>query len=1042
MGGKSGNAGQTYDYYGTMAGAICVGPVTELLSIILNGQEAWPRGTPWVLGSTCMPGTMYVFDAQTWTCTAQHVATNANAPGSGLEGWTEYSFKYHGSPHDDFSCYDDSGTFQGVLRLYWGTAAQTVDTYLTAAANDGGVKGNLGNGDTHPPYTGLCYCILIDFLLGQEIQSGPNVEIIVRRPANQALIVGTPAQITDGQVNLAAALVEILTDPNCLGLPVAVIDQPSFQTAANWLDANTANYAASVLIDSSESFRSIVDKFIQMVDGWLRFNPATQKIEFGVYEHGVIPATYANVVELTADDLTKIPQFDTASWSDTYSRATVRYQARQLAYQETSIYADDPRAAFVLGALRDQSLDRPYIVRAGQALFHGRETLRTIGHAQMHGEIEVRREFGRTVRAGDFVFVNIELEPNGASLYQYCRVTQRKIPPSGPITLSLFADNTLAPVPFSSPYPTTPPGDTNVPPLAAVRVVQVPENLSDLVNAITVLAGRGDNLTSGALLYFDTSRVLGVTVVSLVSDATGANGVLTFTAAPGFAVGDSIDVAAAGSPAFNVSLGTVSAVNTAAKTVTYALAAAGAANLAATGPFTIADYFTTFSNISTVPNFAAKATLTNAITAAQGTVTVTVNTAQPDADYFSMQYTYNDAADDTMLLFIISLVGGAGADANQIAESGGFGIVEVLSVSSQTLLSAGQYQLAVLRGRQGTTATAFAVANTECWLIPRASLAFVTDGAFDTIRANRIANTVPQYAQFRFCPYTFAGQLPLTSAPNVQVRFPLKSANAPALTLTSPGAGPFSYSPVTLPYRLLVAGTWTDTANNLIEVQLLIQLATESGPRTIFDIKMPNTGAYSFSKYVQLDNPGSWTIRCIARDSTGMVTEVDIAVTINGGAPKCAMPELFDCNGNEILPPNGDFSAGTNKAVEALMGWGNGNPNSTAYWAVPAQYIPFGQFQLVCSTPGATIQFYTQGIVFTAGVLSNPGGVGTTWFPTPYSASYAPFHQLIDPGTETVGSPAETVSKPLTSEYWIIAQATAPGYASSSCCLWKIPLFI
>jgi hypothetical protein len=142
------------------------------------------------------------------------------------------------------------------------------------------------------------------------------------------------------------------------------------------------------------------------------------------------------------------------------------------------------------------------------------------------------------------------------------------------------------------------------------------------------------------------------------------------------------------------------------------------------------------------------------------------------------------------------------------------------------------------------------------------------------------------------------------------------------------------------------------------------------------------------------------------------------------------------------LPPNGDFSAGTNKAVEALMGWGNGNPNSTAYWAVPAQYIPFGQFQLVCSTPGATIQFYTQGIVFNGGVLSNPGGVGTTWFPTPYSASYAPFHQLIDPGTETVGSPAETVSKPLTSEYWIIAQATAPGYASSSCCLWKIPLFI
>jgi hypothetical protein len=1040
MGGsKSGGAGQFYDYYGTLAGGLCVGPVSDILSIILNGQEAWPRGTAWVLGATCSPGTLYVFDAQTWTCTTQHVATAANAPGSGLEGWTEYTFKYHGSVSDDFSLYSDDGTFQGVLRLYWGTAAQTTnDYYLQTANNDGGVKGNIGVGDNHPPYTGVCYCVLIDFLLGEEIQSGPNIEVVLRRPPNQTLLTGNPALITDGQANLAAVLVEVLTDPNCLGLATSMIDAPSFQTAANWLDTNQAYYGASVLIDSSESLRSFLDKAVQMIDGWIRFNPTTQKIELGVYEHGAAPATYANVVELTADNLTKIPTFNCDSWQETYSRATVRYNSRQLVYQETSVYADDPRAFFVLGVARDQALDRPYLAREGQALLHGRETLRVIGHAQMHGEIEVRREFGRSVRAGDFVFVNVELEPNGASIYQYFRVTQRKIPPTGPITLTLFADNTLAPVPFSTQYPTTPPGNNNVSAITSLRVVQVPENLSGLVNAITVLAVRPDNLVSGCLFYFDTARVLSTTITSLVADSTGANGVITFAAAPGFAVDDDIDVSCSGNSAFNISQGTVTAVS--GLTVTYALAVAVAANLAATGTITVADYYTTFSNLGQIPNFAANATLTSAVTAAQTTITLTVDTTQADADYFTNQYTANDAANDTMLLFLVHLVGGSGADANQIAESNGFGIIEICSVSTQTLLSAGQYQLTVLRGRQGTNATAFTVANTECWLIPRTLLAYFTSGAFDIIRANRIANTVPQYAQFRFCPYDYAGQLPLSSAVNHQFRFPLKSANAPALTLTSPGSGPFNYANPTLPLRILVAGTWTDSGDNLVEAKLLLDVASESSPRTIFDVSMAQTGSYTFSKYVQIDKAGSWTIQLIARDSTGMTTEVDIAVNVTGGVAKCAMPELFDCNGNEIVNGAGDFASGTNKAVEAMMGWHNGSPNTTAYYAEPAQWIPFGKMSLACSTPGASIQFFTFGVLYNGGELVGPPAITDTWFSTDYSTGFAPFHSLLAPTTTTVGS--TVVSTEVTANYWIIAMATASGYADSCCCAWKMPLFI
>ena len=170
--GKSGSgASTTYDYYGTMAGILCLGPVQQLVSIILNGEEVWPQGTAWVLGGTCTAGTLYVFDAQTWTCTTTHVATSANAPGSGLEGWTEYT--YTRGPTEistDFSITDSAGTYYGVIRIYWGTAAQTTDYYLLSANNDGGVAGNLGNGDNHPGYPGVCYFVLgasaQGFLLG------------------------------------------------------------------------------------------------------------------------------------------------------------------------------------------------------------------------------------------------------------------------------------------------------------------------------------------------------------------------------------------------------------------------------------------------------------------------------------------------------------------------------------------------------------------------------------------------------------------------------------------------------------------------------------------------------------------------------------------------------------------------------------------------------------------------------------------------------------------------------------------------------------
>ncbi len=927
--GKSGGAGKQYNYYGTLAGAVCLGPNEDIVSIILNSQEVWPKGKAWAVGITCAPGTLYVFDAQTWTCTSSHVASAANAPGSGLEGWTEYLFTRGSETSDDFTLTASDGTHYGTMTFFWGTAAQTVDSLLTSANNDGGVKGNLGSGDQHPDYEGLVYVVIKDFLLGTDVQAGPNIEIVTRRKPNQTIITGAAALVTDGQANLAAVAAEILTDENCLALPGALIDTTSFQAVADWLQTYQDKYGASVLIDSAESITAIFDKLTQMFDGYVRFNPTTQKIELGVYQHGQIPGAYTT---LTADSFTKFPKFNAKSWQSSISRATVRFNSRQLNYQQTSVQVDDARVFAVLGAVREQSLDRPWIARPAQAMIHGQETLRVMGHAQMTGELEVRREIGRSIRAGDYVLVDVDLEPNTNSLYQFFRVTSRKIPPTGPITLSVFADNTLAAIPWNNPSTPITITEPAVPPITAFRFLAVPTALAGARENIVALAQRPNNLIVGAALYFDT-------------DPAG-----------------------------------------------------------------------TFSLLGQLSNFAAQATLYSAVAAGDTALHLTVDTTQVDADYFTQQYSANDAANDVLLAFIVSLVP-AGGDAGQVAEDGnGFQLMEICSVSAQTLISAGRYDLTVLRGRKNTSAAAFTTAHTEVWLIPAALLSFFTHQLFDQISANRLAGTTPDHAQFRLCPFTYVNQLALSDATSEPFRFPLASASAPSLTLIAPASYAPAYAVTNYPLVIPVTGTWADPDGNLVEISVALRKSTDTADRVIYDKVFSPVASKTFKTVVSIEQAGNYLIKLVARDATNLVTERDIAVTVTGAGAVCAVVNAFDLNGDQLLGPD-DAAPYYN---------GGGLLSQRGYYANPNRFIPYGLLQLQCSTPGATIHFQTAGIVYNAGALEEDA-TGQVYA----SGALQPFHGLI--------ASANASNPPAV--YTLAVWATAPGFTDGFKTFFTLKLF-
>jgi hypothetical protein len=516
--------------------------------------------------------------------------------------------------------------------------------------------------------------------------------------------------------------------------------------------------------------------------------------------------------------------------------------------------------------------------------------------------------------------------------------------------LQVFADNTLAAVPWTNagdPVTTSAPV---IPPITSFRFLDVPTVLAGERGDIICLAQRPNNLLVGATLYFDT-------------DPAG-----TFS-----------------------------------------------------------------SNLGTVSNFAAKGTLTAAVATTANALQVAVDTTQVDADYFTIQTSANDAANDVMLAFLVQAIPTGSANAGQVKETAGFQVMEICSVSTQALagaaysaattyalgavvtsnsvqyvsLAAGNknntpassptwwavpaqpiYTLNVLRGRKNTFVSAFTQANTEVWLMPAGLLSFFTHSLFDQLRANRIAGRSPWEAQFRICPFTFVNQLALSDATSEPFMFPLASASAPTLTLTAPASYAPTYAATAYPLVIPLAGTWNDPDGNLVELKVLLRLSSETSDRPISDITFAPTESQAFQTSISVEQSGSWTIKLIARDSTNLVTERDINVVVTGNAAaKSALPQLFDCNGEEIV----DYSGVPQKISGVLT-------------VQPNRFIPDGPLSILCSTPGTTIKFTSNGAVLKNGVLSS--GSGSQLYA---SGSLVPFKMLTSTGGPATYTPGGTM---------------------------------
>jgi hypothetical protein len=437
--GKGGGAGsKLYDYYGTLAGVVCAGPVDELVAIIVDGRIVWPTATFWNAGQTVAVNDLRQWLGVVWKATQAHTTSNVNKPPASTH-WVRYSLVRTVGPSAT-NPYPLTVTGYGAAYFYWGTDDQVLDTVGEARLAANG----------HPPYRRQAVLVLKDFLFGRERTSAPNVEVVVRRKPNQTMLTGDPAALIDGQANPVAAMADLYTDPvfgaaltpDTPGGP----DTTTWQSAANAIQTSIDETGISPVLTQSKSLRQITADLLAYCDGWVRFSAAGE-IEAGRFPHNAAPPTFTDATTIDYHDLIDEVSYTADGWATTYNQTQVKFNDRERSYRDGSVAVVSGYNLTVTGEPRTAKIDRPWITRRTQASEHAAEYQKIVGEPKLSGSLVVRAEKAASIRPGDLFL----LTHDALSISVVCRCIGKDIaqPPAGRATIRFESDRASAPVPFA-----------------------------------------------------------------------------------------------------------------------------------------------------------------------------------------------------------------------------------------------------------------------------------------------------------------------------------------------------------------------------------------------------------------------------------------------------------------------------------------------------------------------------------------------------------------------------------------------------------------
>lgn len=444
MGKGTSSAGQSYNYFGVIAGLICRGPIDQVLAVIIDGKAVWEG---------------------THTRPASYVAPDAAHPLN--------------SAYTDLSTLMDAKWFpklgnvrSGSLRVYWGTDLQTVPGPLTG----------------HSDLKGWAYVMCDHILFGREKTTAPNIEVIVvRKPAAPtALVAAEDNTIEDGQVNPVAVLAELLTGDHGVGMAESRFDGPSWQEAATYARLDPGLRYCSALLGQAGDLRRACGELLALIDGVFAWT-ATGTLALRLTKPGVNPG---GLPTLDAAILTGPPEIASGAWGDVPTAVVCRFHDRERKYKQADHKVDNLVAATMRDGETDTlAVDLPHVTRQNQAARWATEMVRRSHQPRVEITVRARPERVAGVGVGSKVLVDVDPEPGGSGIAQLAVVAERRDPSGKAVMLKLVADPISTGELYAPTYEVETPELVPVDPILHALVVPLPTTLG-WGPAIAILATR------------------------------------------------------------------------------------------------------------------------------------------------------------------------------------------------------------------------------------------------------------------------------------------------------------------------------------------------------------------------------------------------------------------------------------------------------------------------------------------------------------------------------------------------------------------------
>ncbi len=291
-----------YNYFTSIAGLVCMGPVDALYAIYMNGDLLWGAKPPYTTAAL-------------------------------QRGVTDYA---------DLTIRNQLGGLDRA-RIYWGTEAQGADPTLATSPNQ------------HPYYRGFCYIVFKDLWLGYNQTNVQNIEVVVGRWPQPSWL--TPAAQLNGECNPIAFLGDLAQHPRAgLQLNDAFLDTTVLNASATRLRDEA--FVFSPFLNRAQEFKQVLLQSCEHFDG---FAIGTTEGKFAVKLTRPPAVTdVLPVVELA--DMASRPEFSPEDWSTVQTQATVNYTNAKIGLQSDSTPVwRDGAARLINNGVDPLVMERPWI---------------------------------------------------------------------------------------------------------------------------------------------------------------------------------------------------------------------------------------------------------------------------------------------------------------------------------------------------------------------------------------------------------------------------------------------------------------------------------------------------------------------------------------------------------------------------------------------------------------------------------------------------------------------------------------------------------